>query len=282
MTSTKQRAKTVISLAILTIFFGIATGAFQAKADEPCKTPEALAHLANVKKNQPRIAENRDARDRVAAAFNAEAEISPDDVDGYNEFVRNKAWNESENDALHKLGCQIDWKTLELVSFKPGAVSPEKLHNATTAPSKVTWTLPGGTEHQQHVMKRCQEKLIEKGVTAPEALKYGCSIYLAENERMDPLRLGDGGHAFGICQRNLGKVWAQTFMDNNPEWKTLETQLEYCTARFAAAYQRYGNVFQATVEHNCPACARRNKDACHINPCYFERVKLKTSLLQAL
>ena len=89
-----------------------------AKADSPCEMPEALAHLANVKSNQPRIAENRDARDRIATAFNAEQEMNPDDVEGYNEFVRNKAWNASENEALHKLGCQIDWDSLELVPLQ--------------------------------------------------------------------------------------------------------------------------------------------------------------------
>lgn len=114
-----------IPLAVLTFLTGavfIITNA--AKADEPCKSPEALSHLENVKQNQPRIAENRDAAQRVKDAVESEAEMNPDDVEGYNEFVRNKAWNESENDALHKLGCRIKWDTLEL---EPGS---EELHAA--------------------------------------------------------------------------------------------------------------------------------------------------------
>ena len=96
---------------------------------------------------------------------------------------------------------------------------------------------------------------------------------------MDPLRLGDGGHAFGICQRNLGRVWAKDFLAKHPEWKELETQLEYCTDRYAKAWQKYGNVFQATVQHNSPKAAANNRDACHIKPCYFQRVSAKSSLL---
>lgn len=95
---------------------------------------------------------------------------------------------------------------------------------------------------------------------------------------MDPLRLGDGGMSFGICQRYL-KTSAKAFLAKNPEWKELETQLEYCTERFAAAWKKYGNVFQATVQHNCPACAARNQDARHIKPSYFKRVSAKASLL---
>lgn len=141
------------------------------------------------------------------------------------------------------------------------------------------WRIVGGSEHQNAVIHRCQELLIEKGVNDLTARKFGCAIYLAENEPMDPLRLGDRGHAFGICQRNLGRVSAKAWLDKNPEWKTAERQLQYCTDRFAASWKTYGNVFQATVQHNSPAAAARNRDACHISPCYFQRVSAKASLL---
>lgn len=117
MSNIQARLGTVIVMLFLAIGFGLA---FSAKADEICKTPEALSHLANIKKNQPRIAETRPARDRVASAFNTEQEINPDDVEGYNEFIRNKAWNAGESKALHDLGCMVDWSTLELVPFPNG------------------------------------------------------------------------------------------------------------------------------------------------------------------
>lgn len=169
---------------------------------------------------------------------------------------------------------------LKPVTEAPHIDPPKENKKAVTTVknSDKLWKLVGGTEHQQWVVKRCQEKLIEKGVNDLEARKYGCSIYLAENESMDLTRLGDGGHAFGICQRNLGSKWAKDFLEANPEWKTLEVQLEWCTERYATAWHKYKNVFQATVEHNCPSCARNNKDACHISPCYSVRVKNKSAL----
>lgn len=131
MTTPKERAKVLVGLAIITVFFGIATGAFSAKADEPCKTPEALSHLSNIKKNQPRIAENREAAQRTKDAVANEAEINSDDVEKYNEFVRNKAWNASESEALHRLGCQVNWDTLTLEPFSQGAtVTPKQLHSS--------------------------------------------------------------------------------------------------------------------------------------------------------
>ena len=131
MDSPKQRAVFLLIFAFAVFMVGYLT----TEADEPCKSAEALSHLANVKKNQPRIAENRDARNRVASAFTSESEINPEDVEGYNAFVRNKAWNASENEALAKLGCRIDWETLELV---PTTHAPEKLVNVSYTPSTVT------------------------------------------------------------------------------------------------------------------------------------------------
>lgn len=114
----KNTIKTYGPLVIVAFAALMAYGISSTKAEEPCKTPEALSHLENVKQNQPRIAENKDEYDRLSASFNARKEISPDDLDGYNEYVRNLQWNESENDALHKLGCRIDWDNLVLVPLQ--------------------------------------------------------------------------------------------------------------------------------------------------------------------
>jgi len=110
--------KTYGPLVIVAFAVLMAYGISSTKAEEPCKTPEALSHLANVKQNQPRIAENKDEYDRLSASFNSRKEISPDDLDGYNEYVRNLQWNASEDAAAHKLGCRIDWDNLVLVPLQ--------------------------------------------------------------------------------------------------------------------------------------------------------------------
>lgn len=126
----KHTLKTQVGILVVFSFCILGAFALDVKADEPCKTPEALAHLANVRENQPRIAENRDAAKRVKDAVANGETINPDDVPGYNIFTLNKGYNESENDALHALGCQVDWQTLELVPFKPGATVTHEMHAA--------------------------------------------------------------------------------------------------------------------------------------------------------
>lgn len=122
--------KTQLGIAIALFFLVLGALILDAKAEEPCKTPEALSHLQNVKNNQPVISGNRDIYNVVTEAIMRSEEVNPDDLPSYNLFVRNKAWNRSESDALHKLGCQIDWKTLELVPVTNSQVSISSVKEA--------------------------------------------------------------------------------------------------------------------------------------------------------
>ncbi len=160
-----------------------------------------------------------------------------------------------------------------------------------TTISKGALHLLGATDYQNSVIEKCQKYLTKKGVEK-DAVKYGCAILLSENEKMTTDRIGDQGHAFGICQKNLGRSYAKDFLRKNPEWKNLDTQMEYCTQRFADAWKKYKantkirkvvmpdrtvvkvpeGLFQATVQHNSPLAASKKEDACHISPCYFVRV----------
>lgn len=271
----------LVILLTITALLGLLTNFAGAAERKPSR--EDYANLEDIKQNQICLHDNRASHTRVTNTFRKAEKVDPKDIPAYNRFVDCKKWNELEVSELGKNGWTVNWQTMELTDSQPTSVTPSQ-SNAKASPSsrsisKAIWQLEGGTAHQKSILKQCQERLVVKGVLDPEALKYGCAIYLAENEPMNPLRLGDGGHSFGICQKNLGRKFAKDFLEANPEWKTVDVQLDYCTSRFAKAWKKYGNVFQATVEHNLPAAAARNKDACHISPCYFVRVQNKASLL---
>jgi hypothetical protein len=271
----------LLALLTITALVGLITSHAGAAERKPSKAD--YKSLEDIKKNQICLHDNRQPFTRITNSFRNKEKVDPKDIPSYNRFVDCKTWNALEVSELNKNGWNVRWDTMELVDSQTTPAAPSK-SNAKASTSvqtvgKAIWKLEGGTAHQKSILKQCQERLVLKGVTDPEALKYGCSIYLAENERMDPLRLGDAGHAFGLCQKNLGRKSAQAFLDANPEWKTVDVQLDYCTSRFAKAWKRYGNVFQATVEHNSPAAAAGKRDACHISPCYFVRVQNKASLL---
>jgi hypothetical protein len=172
------------------------------------------------------------------------------------------------------------------------------------AASKGYWQLPGGNPHQNKVLKLYQDALKAKGVTDQEALHYGAAVLISENEPLTLDRLGDSGHAFGICQKSVRPQYAKDFLKKHPEWKTVEKQIDFCTQRFADAWARFKSltaphrivtpkkevvlvpegVFRAAVENNCPACSRAGVDSTRANhkplvPSYFNRVHIAAAKL---
>lgn len=122
MNTPRKRAQALVGLSIITVFFGIATGAFHAKAeDQP--TPEDYANLSDIQQNQKVLEDNRPA---------------------YEAFLAAKKWNEAETSELAKNGWCPVWNedpskiTLERCSFKSGPTTPEKIVNVSYTPSKVT------------------------------------------------------------------------------------------------------------------------------------------------
>lgn len=154
-------------------------------------------------------------------------------------------------------------------------------------PKKGYWLLPGGNDHQNNVLQKYQDALRLKGIEDEDTLKYASALIVHENEKLTTDRLGDSGHSFGICQKNLGRGWAADFLAKNPEWDTVDKQVEYCADRFASALKTYKTTFRAVVEHNCPACAEAAVDACYEGGkrrkvCYFQRVVNATFKLSLL
>ena len=114
MTNTQsKRMQLVFGLAIITLFLGMGTGAFNAKADEPKPSAADYKNLDDIKQNQKVIEKNREAHELFMAA---------------------KSWNEAESVELAKNGWCTNWSNMTLVqcSLISAAAPAEKLHGSPT------------------------------------------------------------------------------------------------------------------------------------------------------
>lgn len=134
--SIKDRAVSIIALAVLLFVFGVVNLTW-AEEDKP--SPANLESLANQKKNQQGIKETRPYYDALVAAVNERKKIEGSDSDGYNKFVEGyndfldfKSWNESESELLAKDGWCTRWADMTLVRcpLPSGPESPEQLHSS--------------------------------------------------------------------------------------------------------------------------------------------------------
>jgi hypothetical protein len=166
------------------------------------------------------------------------------------------------------------------------------IHLQPAKSKKGYWQLPGGTDQQNKALRIYQDALKARGVTDPEALKYGSALLVHENEKLTVDRISFTGFDFGLCQMNTGKVPSRIFMKQHPEWLDVKKQANWCADRFVQTYDKYHqDIFRAVVQNHCPACARKGKDSTSFRwhgksvpliPPYFQRVKITSAKLSLL
>lgn len=146
------------------------------------------------------------------------------------------------------------------------------------------WKLSGhDTEYKNAILKDFQDMLTKQGIPKQEQKWYTAQLY-QENGAFDPLRLGDAVYttvckekdwkgncseevkvlshycSFGLLQYNAcarDGMSAKKFLEKNPEWKTVDYQLNRMTEEIVFRRGKYGDLRRSVLGHNCPACANK-------------------------
>lgn len=160
------------------------------------------------------------------------------------------------------------------------------VEQVTVQPSKpATWYKPNEEEYKTGRLAAYQEMLRKRGITDEGHLRLLTAQLLVEAGSLNESVNGDNGCSVGIPMRNvcLYGYTAKSFRKKYPEWNSLEFQLNWMADQVAAKYEKYdSDIRKIILSHNCPSCAARNVDACHITPCYYQRVVNMSSKLVTL
>lgn len=138
-------------------------------------------------------------------------------------------------------------------------------------------------EYKNERLLYYQHALRTRGITDPEQLKYFTAHLIIENGAMNEHIDGDSGCSVGIPQRYVCQFGysAKSFRKKYPEWNDWKRQLDWMADYTVQNFQKLGDVRLTIIYHNSPQSALSGRDACHISPCYYQRVKNTISLLQS-
>lgn len=162
-------------------------------------------------------------------------------------------------------------KPVETLSFKPKL--PKKPIGVGFLMK--TWHWPGEPAYKQERINFYADLLRERGIEE-EDIKMLVANLIVESGAMNEKAIGDSGCSVGIPQRNVCQFGytAKAFVKKYPVWNDWRHQLTWMADHTAASYKKFkGDVFRTVVYHNSPRAALKNVDACHISPCYYQRVK---------
>lgn len=144
------------------------------------------------------------------------------------------------------------------------------------------WEWTGAPPYKNERLAYYQNLLIQKGIINQDHLRNLTAQIIQENGSLNEFSIGDNGCSWGIPQRNVCNFGytAKEFSNKYPIWKDWRFQLQWMADEAKKHYDLYnGDIFRAVVAHNSPSAAKKNKDACHITPCYWQRNLQLTYLL---
>lgn len=152
-------------------------------------------------------------------------------------------------------------------------------------PERKVYTWKGAPEYKVERMAYYQQLLEDRGITDRKHLKLLVANLIVENGALDEMTDGDSGCSVGIPMKNVCQFGysAKSFRKKYPEWNDWRFQLEWMADHTLKSYQKFdSDVRLAIISHNSPAAAARGVDACHISPCYYQRVVNASKLLTSL
>jgi len=270
--------KTTAVLVTVTLVFGLL--ASHAKAGERKPSRADYQNLEDIKDNQKIISKCREDHNTLKNGVTSSSEIQTDDVDCYNKFTKAKEWNRLEVKALAENDWIVDWSTMTLVDAqKAPAKKPSKASPVSVPPSKpssTVWKWKDAPSYKNEVLEAYQKKLQARGI---KDTKIFVAQLIQENGALAPDVIGDKGCSFGIIQYNAcakHRVNAKKFLADNPEWKTIDKQLDWMADSVALRVQKYPTIKQAVVSHNCPVCALHAVDS---KAGYYASISKRLSLL---
>lgn len=117
----------------------------------------------------------------------------------------------------------------------------------------------GAPEYKNQLLAYYQRALKKHGVTNREHVKQLVMQIVQENGALNPLVRG-ADCEIGIPQRQIAGCRITQFLNQNPEWRTAEAQLDWLADRVGILYKEYdGDIRRTIVHHNRPQSAIHNK-----------------------
>jgi hypothetical protein len=286
----------LLALLTITALVGLITS--HAGAAERKPTRADYQNLEDIKKNQICLNDNRPAYTRISNSFRNKEKVEPKDIPSYNRFLDCKTWNALEVSELNKNGWNVRWDTMELVDaqkepVKKASKAPQSVAKVSK-PSSTVWKWKDAPEYKNDVLRAYQEKLQargikdtkilvaqliqENGALSPEVLGDPLTVCV-KKEKGECVKYGVRYRSFGIIQYNSHAkhgIFADDFLAQNPEWKTIDKQLEWMADSVAWRATKYPTTKQVVVSHNCPVCAKHAVDS---KAGYYTAVSKRLSLL---